>query len=273
MYVGVPRWLFLWYVGFVKMCIYISFLFCALSVPALASPEVVALIKDGSYVQATAQAEALQSAEGYAMAAESLNAQILLGEVDDIIDEAKRSRDFASRALAIDPKSYNARLQYALADGFITRSTGTLTAWRKKLPAKTLAIATALHDDFPDDPRGSALLGAWHLGVIRKTGEKNGNKWFGASTAEGRRLYDLAREIAPNDILIATNYAAAILVLDEDLYAEEVRVMLTEVAEMTPEFDAERKIQARALAILAKMDDPDEAEDLAKDLLDGEWDN
>lgn len=243
-----------------------------MSVPVWANAEITAMIMRGDYETAITQAEALQSAQGYALAAEGLNAQILLGEVDDINDEAKRSRDLASRALAIEPDLFNARLQYALADGFVTRSSSTFKAWRKKLPAKTLAIATALHDDYPDDPRSAALLGAWHLGVVRKAGEKNGEKWFGASTEEGRRLYNLARAAAPQDILISTNYAAALLALDEAAYANDVYAILSSTMEMVAANDVERKVQAQAGLILSHMDDLDDAKDVAEDFLDGEWD-
>jgi len=95
------------------------------------------------------------------------------------------ARELSKKALELDPALYDARLQYTLSDGFVTRTSGDLTAWRKKLPTKTLAKIQEFRAAYPDDAKGLALEGAWHLGVIRKTGEKNGGKWFGASDARG----------------------------------------------------------------------------------------
>ena len=228
------------------------------------------LITLGDYETARAIAQNLNTAEGYAMAAESLSAQILLGEVDKLNKTSKQARELSERALALDPSHYNARLQYALADGFVTRTSGNLTAWRKKLPTKTLATIQEFRAAHPNDVKAMALEGAWHLGVIRKTGEKNGGKWFGASLAEGERLYAEARAKAPNDVLIETNYALSLLVLDAEKYGPQVRPILESVANMPAPDDLYRKVQSKAAKVLAAYGDMDEAEKLAGRFLDGE---
>lgn len=236
---------------------------------AAASPEIRSLIDQGQYSQARIEAEALDTAQGYLLASETLCAQILLGEVGSLNKNAKRARDYAAKAMALNPDLREARVQYALADGFVTRTTGDFKAWRKKLPEKTYASVTALHAEFPSDPRTAALVGAWHLGVIRKTGEKNGAKWFGADLAQGRRLYDLARAQAPQDILIAANYAAALLVIDES-YAAEALEMLTAAADFPARNALDAKIQARAEAMSAALSvSYDDGKNSAEDFLDG----
>ena len=224
----------------------------------------------GEYDNARSLAESLDTAEGYALAAESLSAQILLGEVSKLNKQSKQARELSERALALDPALYNAQLQYALSDGFVTRTSGDITAWRKKLPSKTLAIIKDFRAAYPDDPRGLALEGAWHLGVIRKTGEKNGGKWFGASLAEGERLYAEARKLAPNDVLIETNYALSLLVLGRDAYAPQVRPLLEAVAAMPAPDDLYRKVQMKAAKILAASEDLKTMEKMAERFLDGE---
>ena len=183
-----------------------------LAAPAWANSaaKVRGLIASGDYETARVTAETLQTAEGYALAAESLSAQILLGEVTKLNKHSKQARELSEKALALDPDLYNAQLQYALSDGFVTRTSGDITAWRKKLPMKTLTKIGDFRAAYPDDPKGLALEGAWHLGIIRKTGEKNGSKWFGASLAEGQRLYAEARAKTPNDVLIESTYAMSI---------------------------------------------------------------
>lgn len=232
--------------------------------------EVRGLIAAGDYETARVTAESLDTAEGYALAAESLSAQILLGEVSKLNKQSKQARALSERALALDPALYNAQLQYALSDGFVTRTSGDITAWRKKLPSKTLAIIKEFRAAYPDDPKGLALEGAWHLGVIRKTGEKNGGKWFGASLAEGERLYAEARRLAPNDVLIETNYALSLLVLDVETYGPQAKPIFEAVATMTANDDLYRKVQSKAATVLAAYGDDKKVKKLAGRFLDGE---
>lgn len=245
-------------------------LFFAASAQANTAKDARELIALGDYETARAIAQNLQTAEGYALAAESLSAQILLGEVSKLNKHSKQARDLSEKALALDPALYNAQLQYALSDGFVTRTSGDIKAWRKKLPSKTLAVIQEFRTAYPDDAKGLALEGAWHLGVIRKTGEKNGGKWFGASLAEGERLYAEARAAAPNDVLIETNYALSLLVLDRDAYAPKVRPLLEAVATMPAPDDLYKKVQNKAAKILAASGDLKTMEKMAERFLDGE---
>lgn len=243
-----------------------------LSAPAWgnSAQEVRGLIASGDYETAQSLAETLETAEGYALAAESLSARILLGEVRKLNKRSKQARKLSEKALEIDPTLYDAKLQYALSYGFVTRTSGDLTAWRKKLPTKTLAIIRDFRTAYPDDPKGLALEGAWHLGVIRKAGTKNGGKWFGASLAEGERLYAQARAQAPNDVLIETNYAMSLLVLDVKHYGPQVKPILEAVAIMPAADDLYRKVQEKAAKILASYGDDKRVEKLAARFLDGE---
>ena len=242
-----------------------------LAAPAWGSSaqEVRELIASGDYETAQSLAETLETAEGYALAAESLSARILLGEVRKLNKKSKQARKLSEKALEIDPTLYNAKLQYTLTDGFVTRTSGDLTAWRKKLPTKTLAIIQDFRKTYPEDPKGLALEGAWNLGVIRKAGEKNGGKWFGASLAEGERLYAEARAKAPHDVLIETNYAMSLLVLDVETYGPQVKPILQSVANLPAPDDLYRKVQVKAAKVLAAYGDDERVEKLAARFLDG----
>ena len=251
------------------LLILFSFLLAA---PAWANSaaEVRGLIAAGDYETARVTAESLETAEGYALAAESLSAQILLGEVDKLNKQSKEARDLAEKALALDAENYNAKLQYALSDGFVTRTSNNITAWRKKLPMKTLGRIETFRQAYPEDPRGIALEAAWHMGVVRKAGEKNGGKWFGASLGEGERLYAEAMRLAPNDILIETNYALSLLVLDVERYGPQVQPILEAVATMPANDDLYRKVQSKAAKVLAAYGDDRKVKKFAGRFLDGE---
>jgi hypothetical protein len=245
--------------------------FCLLgSGAAFSNSDIRALIDAGDYIEARSHAQNLHTAGGYALAAESLNGQILLGEVDDLNKQAKLALALAEQALALDPAHYNARLQQALADGFVTRTTGSIKAWRKKMPLKTLALIVAFNRDYPDDARGQALYGAWHLGVIRKAGLKRGGKMFGASLEEGKRLYRGAIARAPHDVLVRTNYIMSLLALDEiELHSSDKKTALADILLMSTNTDIDRKIQARAQEVSDNLDDRKRARKLAERFLDG----
>lgn len=252
--------------------LFLTILFWVIASPlwANSAQDIRVLINEGNYSQAQILAENLNTAEGYALAAESLSAQILLGEVKKLNKTSKQARRLSEKALALDPDLYNAKLQYVLSDGFVTRTSGDITAWRKKLPIKTLAIIQDFRTAHPEDPRGMALQAAWHMGVVRRAGEKNGGKWFGASLKEGERLYAEARRLAPNDILIQTNYALSLLVLDVDTYGPQVQPILEAVAVIPAQDDLSRKVQGKAATVLAAYGDDRKVKKLAGRFLDGE---
>lgn len=238
---------------------------------AIANPDIRLQIHQGNYEQAYQATQNLETAEGLALAAESLNAQILLGDISKLNKTAKRARVYAQRSLDIEPDAYNARLQYALADGFVTRTSSDFKAWRKKLPQKTLKVVTEFEADYPDDPRAKALLAAWHLGVIRKAGVKNGEKWFGASLEEGQRLYSVAQRLAPQDILIATNYYMSLHVLDLDFDIAYKRQQLESILRMPAQSHIDRVVQSRVRDMLDIIGDPKAEKKMVERFLDGDW--
>jgi len=227
------------------------------------------LITLGDYETARAIAETLETAEGYALAAESLNTQIFLGEVDKLNKHSKKALALSEKALALDPNLYNAKLQYTLSDGFVTRTTGDITAWRKKLPEKTLAIIQGFRRAYPNNARGTALEGAWHLTLVRRIGEKNSGKWFGATLADGQRLYAEARVQAPNDVLIETNYAMSLLALDAQIYGPQIKPVLGAIAAMPANDDLYRKVQVKSATVLAAFGDDKKVEKMAERFLEG----
>lgn len=228
-------------------------------------------MQKGDYAASHAEAENMLTAEGQALAAESLLSEIMLGQAKKNKKQAKRARKLAEAALKLDPLHQNARLQYAIADGFVTRETGDVSAWMKKLPQKTEAIVKAYRDDFPDDPRGDALLGAWHLAIARKAGNKNAEKWFGATISQGRELFLTARTSTPEDIIIGTNYAFSLLALkDEDFpETEEARLILSEMDTLEPTNHLGAVLQSYAKEALARIEDRDDVRDYTDMFLEG----
>jgi len=242
-----------------------------LTANATSSSDIRAQLMRGEFDAAYAVAEQSQSADGQALAAEILLTEIMLGRSKKNKKQAKQARKLALAALEIDPTHQNARLQHAIADGFITRETGDVSAWMKKLPQKTYKIVQAYRTDFPEDPRGDALLGAWHLAIARKAGNKNAIKWFDASIAEGRELFLSARMEQPHDAVISLNYAFSLLALKEgDLSdTEEARLILSELANMVPQDHLGQTLQAYGQEALIRIDSREQVRGYAGMFLDG----
>lgn len=234
-------------------------------------PDVRSQMTSGKYSEAFGAVKDLSSADGQALAAEILLSEIMLGKAEKNKKQAKRARKRAEAALELDPSHQNARLQHAIADGFVTRETGNVSAWMKKLPQKTHAVVQAYRDDFPNDPRGDALMGAWHLAIARKAGNKNAEKWFDASIAEGRNLFLAARNSEPNDIVIGVNYAFSLLALDHDDFpeTEEAEQILSQMIALQPKDYLGEVLQGYAKEALLRIDDRDEVEDYVGRFLDG----
>lgn len=230
------------------------------------------LIQSGQYVQAYEAALNLQSADALALGAESLARQVMLGEVKELKKTSKAARDLAEQALILDPNHQNARLQYVITDGFVARLTGNVSAWMKKLPQKSFEQIEIYRATFPNDARGDALLGAWHLAIVRKAGNGNAEKWFDASTVRGQALYETALISRPNDPVIALNYAFGLIALDTDDFSdwEKVRSLLMRVQTMPATDDLNRKVIEKATGALSHFDDKDTLRDYVEAFLDGE---
>jgi len=226
----------------------------------------------GEYSSAYTTAIELKTADAQALAAEILLTEILLGQAEKNKKQAKRARKIAEFALGIDPLHQNARLQYAIADGFITRETGEVSAWMKKLPQKTYVIVQAYRDDFPEDPRGDALLGAWHLAIAKKAGNDNAKKWFRASIDEGRNQFLAAREKRPHDIVISINYAFSLLALkDQDFsHLDEARQILLEISTLHPTDQLGRTLKGYAQEALVRLGDRKRVKNYVRLFLEGQ---
>jgi len=230
------------------------------------------LMRQGQYEQAQELAESLQTADGYALAAEALARSVMLGEAKKLKKTSKLARRHAQMALELNPSLQNARLQYVVTDGFIARLTGNVSAWMKKLPQKSFEKIEEYRAEFPQDVRGDALLGAWHLAIVRKAGNKNAQDWFGANVSEGRRLYQKSLNVTPDDPVVLLNYAFALIALDSDDFSDrqEVMMLLTQCASLNPVDDLGRKLINHAMRALELREDLDELQAYAEGFLDGE---
>ncbi len=229
-----------------------------------------AKLLSGDFDTAIMMGEDMGTAEGLSLVAESLSAKVMLGYTDEPKDTAKRARKIATKALELDETSHEANVQYALAYGFETQASSPFRAWRKKLPQKTFKAIAAVREKFPEDPRGDALLGAWHLGIVRKAGAKRGEKMFDASEEAGILHYEAALERAPKDMIILGNYMAVLLTIDAGRHLERVQPLLMKLRDCPANNAVEAEVKKRLANFHVHSDNPEELMKLAELLLDGQ---
>lgn len=224
----------------------------------------------GQYDTAISMGETMGTAEGFSLAAETLSAKVMLGYTENAKDSAKRARKLAKKALELDSSSQEAHVQYALAYGFETQSSSPFRAWRKNLPKKTLNAITDVREKFPEDPRGDALLGAWHLGIVRKAGEKRAENMFDANEISGIDHYEAALARTPEDIIILSNFAAVLLSIDADRHHDKTILLLNRIFEAPANNAIEEDVKSRMMRFQPHLSDPMTLMKLAEMLLDGE---
>lgn len=213
--------------------------------------EARALFDAGDYAAARVAAEDIGTADAYILASETVTATIILGHFKKPNAAAKEALSLAEKALALNPDDVDVRLQHALTYGLVAQSTGDLKAWRKKLPVHLRNYIEGLRRDAPDDARGHALLGAWNLEIVNKIGERNAYKWYKANIEEGIASYETALKLANDDIIIKSNYGAAMILLDD---MESAKKLLSAVMDVPPTNAAEIGFQKRVAILIADLE-------------------
>jgi len=251
-----------------------------LSVSAQNLADVQTYIQSGQYKQAVELGEKLNTADSLSLASEALARKVMLGGSSASKTTAQEGRELAERALEINPNNQNGRLQFIITDGFVARFTGTVSAWFSKLPQKSLAYIQAYRKDYPDDPKGDALMGAWHFEIIRRAGAENAKKWFGARADYGIGFFEKALNQAPDDPIICLNYAFALIALVEEDSPEANRVeqhnwrraktLMEHALSMPAPDDLTQTMQAKASKALSLFETPDTLKDYADEFFKGE---
>jgi len=206
--------------------------------------EIRVTLEAGSYDLAVEQGSALGSADGLVLAAEALNAKLLLGKAKRKTKTAKKAMKLAITALEIDPQNTEAQIQYALAYGFYGRHASNFTAWRKKLPQKIRAEIEKAAIMVPDDARVEALMGAWHLNLLYRASGFDVGKRYGANMQEGITHFENALEMNQKvDIIIFSNFLILQFALQPDIRGEQTKLALQDtIRTKRPRNNVERQI-------------------------------
>lgn len=152
------------------------------------------------------------------------------GDVATLLDRAER---LARAALNRDPESVDARLQLALVYGMRSQRASIAEAFARNYAPRGRRLIEQALARAPDDARAYALLGAWHLEVLRRGGHA-GAFAYGARFADGVAAFEHAMRLAPDDPTIPLHYAVALTQLDAEAHSARVQTLLQTARTLAP---------------------------------------
>lgn len=210
----------------------------------------VQLYASGNYIAAADAVAQDDDAATLAFASQALMAAcVTTNDRSQISGWLDRAEESAREALERDPNSVDARMQLALVYGVRGRRANIADAVAHNYaPRGKRMIEEALAIE-PNNARAHALLGAWHLEVIRRGG-RAGAAAYGARLETGLREFNRARALAPDDPMIPLHFAIALIQLNPDRYGAQAAALLDASATGTPR-DA---FEAHALQVGRRID-------------------
>lgn len=222
----------------------------------------------GNYDAAFTQANALGTSDGLLLAVEILNTKVMLGESSAPKIDSKLAMRLSKQVLAAHPNSAEGKMLYAYAYGFNARSASTLTALRKKLPQKILAVIHIARESNPADARSDALLAGWHFSVVSKAGAKRAQKLFGANEAAGHEYFGKALTLAPDDMLVRGNYIMMLAALGKKQNRAQAKALLQDIQHSPSHTASEKTMVSLLHDLLEIFNEPKRARRSAKTFLD-----
>ena len=180
----------------------------------------------------TAAASASTDVDALILASEAALMPITLDQADgmsrrDRREAALRAQEYAEAALALEPDNAEAHLRLAAGLGYQSRYVNKIRAVMMGLPQQGRDhMIEAIRLD-PTEPWGPAMLGAWHLEVVRRAGEG----MFDANEAEGLSLMRQAVEMEGAPAAIPYRFAVALVAADPAAHGEEATLLLNRAIE------------------------------------------
>ena len=208
---------------------------------------------EGRFTEAADLARALDTSEGYALAANSLAIYGYYIAPDSEKEGVfRRAVELARTAIRLDAANPEAHLQLAHALGRRAQVTGVLEALREGYAGE---VRDAIQETLrlaPDLAAAHVSFAAWHAGVI-SNGGLIAALLYGASEDEALAHFKRAVELAPQEKVVFLEYAFGLLSLDEEEYGGKARNLLKRAISL-PQKDAhDRIIHRKAVEWLAAL--------------------
>ncbi|MGJ3233148.1 MAG: hypothetical protein ACFE0P_15265 [Oceanicaulis sp.] len=218
--------------------------------PAFAEPSVREAYEAGDWAYAQTLAASASDAGSKTIAAEAALAPLMLGAMTEADRYDKRMQARAAVALAeaaldLDQDHARAHIVLAVALGYEGRYSNPLAAALARLPQRARRHAERALEIEPGNAWALAMLGAWHMEIVRRAGERT----FGADLGAGLQHYRAAAKIAQTPD-IPYHFALALLAEDAETHGEEALQALRAADAMGADTALETGMRERARDLL-----------------------
>jgi tetratricopeptide (TPR) repeat protein len=210
------------------------------------------LYVQGKYDQAIEAGLHQNDAPGLALAARAELAADIMRE-EPCLDCLERAENYASRAVAADPKLAEGHIYLAVSLGYEARIIGPISARFKGFP-KT--AKDEIDEALAVDPRNGwawAALGGWNFEIVRNGGKALASWLYDASLEQGLADFQKSFALDPANFVLRYQYALTLSAYDRNRFRDEISGALTRAVAAKPRTAYETFAQARARTLLAAL--------------------
>lgn len=212
------------------------------------------LYREGALSKAAELARAAGGANGHSLAAKATLVDALwrapeaqqAALLDQVVEDA-------TRALELDPELVEAHLQLAIALGRLGDLEDPISAHVKGYASEGKRHLDEALELAPNDPWAHALVGIWHLQLVRRAGAGLAEELYGAREDEGLAHCRDALALAPKEPNLGFGCALSLLQLDSDAYRRDALTLLEAIRRHEPGDAAGRLVQAEAARVVARV--------------------
>ncbi len=207
----------------------------------------------GDFLEAAEMAAALNTVDGYALAAESLAVYgfHIAAPGQEREDVFARATDYGLEAVRLDPQNVQAHLQLAHAMGRYAQVVSVVEVLGNRYVTRVRdAVETAAELE-PESAMAHLGIAAWHAEALSKAGIV-ARLLFGASSARALEHIDLALEYGPELKVVQLETGYSLLLLSERRYGDRALRLLRAARELPIGNAWEEFLHERALEVLAE---------------------
>lgn len=208
-----------------------------------------ALYARGAFLEASQMAASLETAEGYALAAQALIWYAGSRPQSEQENLYARCEQFARKAIKTDATYANGYFELGAAIGLLGTQRGI--TW-----ALANGVANQTRENFEKaislDPRlvpARIALGRWHAEIVAR----GVGFMFNASSDEAVRQFEESVRLEPKSIAVRSNYARMLLTLDKTKNRDAARAQLEIAVAIEPRDAPERFESEGAKRLLSSL--------------------
>jgi tetratricopeptide (TPR) repeat protein len=210
------------------------------------------LYEGGRFAEAEKGALAAGDAAGYALAARAELAEEMM-RPEPCSACLLHAEALAQRAIDLDPRLPEGRVEFVVALGYQARLMGALEAHFKGFAEKAKNNIDAAIAADPQDAWAWAALGGWNIEIAHDAGSTLARWLYGASLKNGLDDFARAFAAAPDNLVIRYQYALTLAATHEASYHDAIFEALSRAVTAAPHGAYETYAQKCAKELLTAL--------------------